>query len=543
MTKIETKRNDRCFCNSGAKYKKCCEPTVIQLCKGLPPNLFTSDNIKRAAKTLKAQEELRVKQQGHGIPIISYQEHGIRFVKVREKLYHSKTWQTFHDFLFDYIKITLGEDWGNAELKKHKQEQNPILIWYQYVCELQQKHSQIPGEIYTGTMNGAAIAYLTLAYNLYLIAHNNKDIQTDLIRRLKNTESFHGAYYETHVAASFIKAGFDLDFENEQDGSTTHCEFTAISRKTGGKYSVEAKARAIEGILGKKDGAKNKTPLVKRQLIKALKKKALHPRIVFIDINIPNNECENKHFLEALKDIHDAENNLKIGGKLAPKAYIALTNFPYDHHKESFQLRCSTLLDSFKIPNFRHNFESTLKEVITAREEHSDLHHLAKSIQEHYDIPATFDGEFPQFAFHQKGQPRILIGKRYLIPDGTGPEIEAELIDASVLEEQQEIWGVYRTIDGRQIICKNKMTEEELSAYKTAPDVFFGIKRNTPKQIEKNDTLGMYEFLHSTYKNSTKDQLLEFMKHHPDIEALKKLNQKELASIYCERMSLQTSLH
>jgi len=70
-------------------------------------------------------------------------------------------------------------------------------------------------------MTGAASAYNRLAYNLYLIAHNGKDIQTTLIARLKNKGNFQGAFFETQVAAWLINAGFELEFEDESFSSDT----------------------------------------------------------------------------------------------------------------------------------------------------------------------------------------------------------------------------------------------------------------------------------------------------------------------------------
>src|SRR5947199_10373148 len=40
-----------------------------------------------------------------------------------------------------------------------------------------------------------------------------------------------------------VRAGFDLEFEDETDSSRTHCEFTATFPSTGKKFSVEAKMR------------------------------------------------------------------------------------------------------------------------------------------------------------------------------------------------------------------------------------------------------------------------------------------------------------
>src|SRR5574341_1939382 len=131
-------------------------------------------------------------------------------------------------------------------------------------------------------MTGAASAYYRLAYNLSLIAHNGADIQTRLLVRLRSAEHFPGAFFETQVAAWLIRAGFELEFENESDRSTSHCEFTATYPSSKGMFSVEAKSRY--------PGEDNKNPRrlnVGRQLRLALEKKANHQRLVFLDLNHP----------------------------------------------------------------------------------------------------------------------------------------------------------------------------------------------------------------------------------------------------------------
>jgi hypothetical protein len=183
-------------------------------------------------------------------------------------LYYSKNWKTFTDFLGDYIRMTLGGEWGNAELTKPLEKRHPILQWYHHICLLQRKHVQKPGEIYSAPVTGAVSAYYGLAYNLYLIAHNVHDIETRLIERLKRPDNFQGALYETRVAAELVKAGFELEYEDESDKSTTHCEFTATSLRTKRKFSVGAKSRPTASH---RDG---KLLRVGRQLYRALEKNA-----------------------------------------------------------------------------------------------------------------------------------------------------------------------------------------------------------------------------------------------------------------------------
>ena len=263
-------RNDPYPCGSGLKFKRCHDKPQFEL-----PFLVRQAKIGKALEETgrqlleerKAQEYQRQQQQGLGHPIISTVHEGYRFVAVGSRLSYSKTWKTFTDFLGDYIKMTLGGEWGNSELKKPFEERHPILQWYHHICVLQRENIHNAGEIYSAPTTGAVSAYYGLAYSLYLIAHNVHDIQTRLMDRLRNWDNFQGAFYETRIAAELVKAGFELEYEDESDRSRTHCELTATFLRTGKKFSVEAKSRAV--VLHK-DG---KPLRVGRQLHSALEKK------------------------------------------------------------------------------------------------------------------------------------------------------------------------------------------------------------------------------------------------------------------------------
>jgi hypothetical protein len=126
----------------------------------------------------------------------------------------------------------------------------------------------------------------SLAYSLYLL-HHNVELQSRLVNRLKNPGTFQGAYYELIVANILIRAGFDLTLEDETDGDSKHCEFAAVSKRTGRKYWVEAKMRAVSGFFGKKDGATDPNPISRLipHLNSALQKPAADERLIFIDLN------------------------------------------------------------------------------------------------------------------------------------------------------------------------------------------------------------------------------------------------------------------
>jgi hypothetical protein len=140
--------------------------------------------------------------------------------------------------------------WGNAELAKPLADRHPVMQWYDIYCRFQQATIKTPGVAAQATVTGIVACYLGLAYNLYLLAHNS-ELQTRLIDRLKVPDQFQGAYCELIVANLLIRAGFKLELENEADGTSKHCEFSARSRRTGKKYWVEAKMRSVVGQFGK----------------------------------------------------------------------------------------------------------------------------------------------------------------------------------------------------------------------------------------------------------------------------------------------------
>jgi SEC-C motif len=526
-------RNDPCPCGSGLKFKRCHFSPRFEL-----PFLVHQARIekrheveaRRLLDERKAQELQRQQQQGLGRPIISVEHEGYRFVAVRSRLYYSKTWKTFTDFLGDFIKTTLSGEWGNAELKKPLEKRHPILQWYHHICTLQRKHVQKPGEIYSAPVTGAVSAYYGLAYNLYLIAHNVHDIESRLIARLKNPENFQGALYETRVAAELIKAGFELEYEDEDDRSKSHCEFTATYARTQKRFSVEAKSRPAD-----LDG-KGKLLRVGRQLYGALEKQAKFERLVFIDINRPfgaTREEIARVFDRAVAIIKRSEGML-IHEQPAPPAYVCLTNYP-----DQYSLGAPTFLGAgiflgYKIADFGYGIKFTsIRAAIRAREKHVEIFDLEKSMIDHAFLPSTFDGQLPSAAFGDGKTPRLLIGQRYLVPDSGGEQVPGVLEDAIVMIGERQAYGIYKLDNGKRIIVTCPLTTEELEDYNRHPDTFFGIYKKQGRKVE--NPIDLFDFFYETYKDTPKERLLEFIKDAPDFDAFKELSQKDLAEAVCER--------
>ena len=415
-------RNDLCPCGSGKKHKHC--HGKADAVDNKEQQIFSEENLGSPflSERLKALQIQREIQEGLGRPIISELIDGVRYILVGETVMHSKSWNTFHDFLFDYIKKALGQEWGNAELKKKFPERHPILQWYFEVCKVQQQFFA-PGRISSAPMTGVVRAYLELAYSLYLLAHNVY-VQERLIERIKNKDQFLGAQYEVFVAATLIKAGFDLEFEDEDDTSISHCEFTATYRETGAKFSVEAKAR--------KEYKTHSN--LQRQLRAALRKRADYTRIIFIDLNLPDKASPQKVsavFEEALESLRKEEKTFLIDHKPAPPAYIFVTNRPYQYYLEKADVGVSVVGEGFKIPDFKSDgVFLNIREYLGSNKNHYEMYQLMESLRVCSDIPSTFDGEIPEFIFGDV-LTRLIIGKRYIIPMGEN-EVQGTLVDACV---------------------------------------------------------------------------------------------------------------
>jgi len=143
--------------------------------------------------------------------------------------------------------------------------------------------------IYDAIPCGPFAAYLSLAYDLYIL-RDNQSMQGDIIRRLKINDQFQGARYELFVAATCVKAGFGIAYEDEKDKSKKHPEFIATHKETGQKIAVEAKSKHREGVLGQAGKRKRDEEVrirVGGLINDAIEKTSEYPLVIFVDVNLP----------------------------------------------------------------------------------------------------------------------------------------------------------------------------------------------------------------------------------------------------------------
>ncbi|MEM5471229.1 hypothetical protein WNZ14_05770 [Hoeflea sp. AS60] len=480
------------------------------------------------------QEKLRERQQGQGKPIITAAVGERRIVAVGNTILHSEKWKTFEDFLFTYLKMKLGTEWGNAELAKPLAERHTILQWYDEVARLQLDCIALPGEITATPATGGVICYLGLAYNLYILDHNS-ELQERFLSRVRDPKNFQGAYYELIVASILIRAGFTLVLEDEADLNSKHCEFSAVSRTTGKKYWVEAKMRAVEGLFGKtaqdgvrgteRDATGNMTAHIKAALLKP----AEDERLIFVDLNAEVHDVDGVPDWGpmAVRRLEAKERDLQEG----QTAYVFVTNLPFHRYISSTAFNRQALAYGLGMPDFSKPARRTLIETYKLKQKHIDAHEVMDGLQSYPVFPDTFEGGLRSDASNRN----IKIGETYLFTDlGEPPGTVGTVTTAVVNEAEAKAMVAISTPDGKNLIIAQPMSADQIADYKRHPDLFFGEESRNGGNID--DPYLLFEWMLKSYSKTPKERLLEFMVGSSDIDRLKLMTQEDLALIYCERM-------
>jgi hypothetical protein len=482
-------------------------------------------HLETARRQMDVTELQRARQQGNGRPIVSAGIGDQRVVVVGGVL-RTGNWKTFADFLHDYIKISLGSDWGNAELAKPEAVRHPILYWYQELGRLQAEHRRAPGEISGMPTFGVARAYLGLAYDLYLLDHNtestpNAAARDRLLHRLKHPDQFVGARYELRIAAFFLRAGFQLQWTDETDPTRRHGEFLAIFPETGRTFWVECKIRQAKP---KSDGSTRLGKFVSL-VVDALRKPTTLDRFVFVDLNTP---------AESKPDADAADWRVWAVGKLRtlegsplgrelPPALIMVTNFPENHHLNTWVPDAGGAIEGFKMDGFRMGQPMTLPEAIEQRAQHPEVGIFLSSMAEHYEVPSTFDGTIPGL---EELSNRLRIGERYEV----APGISGILVEACVMDPEPKVAAVIQMDDGSQGIHFMPLSDEEMTVWRRYPETFFGDVRehNGPSK----SPLDLYDFFHKAMLKTSKEQILAQIQHWPNQAELAALAHADLAHRY-----------
>lgn len=140
------------------------------------------------------------------------------------------------------------------------------------------------------------------------------------------------------VAATCIRAGYEIKYEDETDIKKKHPEFVATHKTTGQVLAVEAKSRHRPGLLGfpgeREDNSEVKAGVM-RVVTQALDKPTEYPYVIFVDLNLPPSAGNifEKPWYEELKETVSKIGKLPELG-LDPFNLIVFTNHPHHYASE-----------------------------------------------------------------------------------------------------------------------------------------------------------------------------------------------------------------
>lgn len=326
--------DDPCPCQSGRTLGDCCVRSGrATIRNGVPIIKMPAPPPEHIA--FLNSELQREERFGLIRPAIHVDYRGQKMVVVGREILNSPSWKTPLDFLSDYLKHVMTPAWCQVELSKPLSERHPIMQWYDGTCRLQARAKQHAGPdgVYGVTPSGAMRAYALLAYDLYILQHHRL-LEPRMLQRLRNKDQYQGARHELFAAATCVRAGFDIKYEDESDGSSKHTEFIVTHRHTGAKFCSEAKSKHRAGVLGM-DGVRLPDDAMRtdlRRLIRdAVSKPRGHPLVLFLDLNLPQTHADprTREWYETIAD--PILRGIDRKGEEDPWDVIVFSNQP-DHY-------------------------------------------------------------------------------------------------------------------------------------------------------------------------------------------------------------------
>jgi hypothetical protein len=305
---------------------------------------------------------------------------GMRLVVAGPQILEIPSTWTFHEFLFSYGQSQLGTDWITNNIGNH-----PLVTHLVKGTAGIRPKGAGDGKFVPATMNGDLFAFLSFAYDLFTLA-DNAEVQKSLFERLRMSDQYQGARYEMFGAASLLRAGFKIAFEDESDSRISHCEFTATSKQTGRSFSVEAKSRHR-----KSPYADDKTfpqSGMYRLIQRALAKNANHERIIFADVNLPSDDKpvfqQNWH-QEVAATLNQLEQNQRPNDPW-PQAIIFFTNRKTSPWSDETTGGNSTVL----VTAINHPFFKSEENRDTLERKYPDISTLFRATNELHRPPSHF---------------------------------------------------------------------------------------------------------------------------------------------------------
>ena len=524
-------RNEPCPCGSGKKYKKCCLGLGSPETERRGPN---PESLRAALEILRqkqAEESVRIQQQGHGHPIVSFVDHGYRLVAVGSTIYWDKGWTVFPDFLLYFLKRTFNFEWGVREKPKGL---HPLFRWLEKFTAY--SASQVSGgKVIAAPPKGFLACWMHLAYSIYLIQHNDS-LPKSLIRRLRDPQYFLPAFYETLVGAALVVAGFEISCAETSASSEPVPEFFAKSKHSGKVFCVEAKRKnGWKAPTADVSSAEFQSELERyiRDQVHAASKKKLLNGIYWFELSIPSllSEADWRVIVVKVKSVlRDVEKTMTVDREAIKPAFVVVTNYTFLANEDIDGQPAFAALDTVNVSDCPIGGMVEIEAALEAYDSYKDIFLMMDAWKIAQVVPTTFDGSPPEL-LSPDGEPMkaIRIGGLVQVPDCSGRVVSARIIDVvtvgrtatAIVEANGERW--FSTIP---------LTDGELAAAARFTDAVFG-KNDVPAHLNMSDPIDLYQFFQRTYSGISEERVNEIFKENPWLGQLEGMSLQDARRRIC----------
>lgn len=518
-------RNDPCPCGSGKKYKKCCLRSENPPTEPRRPSEESLRSAMQALRAKQAEEEVRIQQQGHGHPIVSFVDHGYRLVAVGNTIHWSNDWTVFPDFLLYFLKKTFNPEWGRREQATGR---HPLFRWLEKFNSYSASQPST-GKLKSAPTKGFLACWLHLAYSLYLIEHNDS-LPKSLLRRLRDPEYFLPAFYETLVGSALAVAGFEISCAETRVTSDPLPEFRAKSKNSGKMYNVEAKRKngwkVVTDDVAGKEFQDELQRYIRDQLHSASRKK-LENAIYWFELSIPTlvtEEAWRVVVAKASEVLREAEKSMTVDGQPVNAAFVVITNYTFIVNEDMDGQPTFAALDTVNIPDFPIGRTVELEAALEAYDQYRDIFWMVDSWKIAQVVPTTFDGSPPEL-LTSGGEVRsmIKIGSVLQVPDQAGAVVSAQVVD---IVSVGQMATALVSANGRTWLVSIPLAEHEVAAASRFTDAVFG-KNDVPVQLDKSDPFGLYEFFLRTYSTMNQEQVNALLRENTSLRVAQGLPLKD----------------
>ncbi|MFA6081208.1 MAG: SEC-C domain-containing protein [Patescibacteria group bacterium] len=341
-------RNQKCPCGSDKKYKKC-----HLLTGGFPLGIPTIAKIESTPEIEYIRQQLeekqilrrkRLEQLGVFIDfVIPTHFKNKKVWALGSRIYpYQRENETFHEFIIHALKLELGREWWETQVKLSEKERHFIFECFVKHYEWKDKNateSNKHGTLWGAKPDGYSRALLSLAFDVCSLLHA-VHLPEIFLKKLRQYDGYQSVRYEIAIAALFARMGYKIKFFDEefegQKNPPKHSEFIATNPSTKEEVNIEVKSKEREGVLHK-EGEFNKEREFRSSVSKlyrhALKQRQLDkPFIIFIDMNLPISSGVHPKDVEWMKTITKMRDAAAFSTKGKPSLTNAIIFTNYSYH-------------------------------------------------------------------------------------------------------------------------------------------------------------------------------------------------------------------